>query len=140
MHAVALSDMNRPEHHFDVRVYWEDTDAGGVVFFANYLKFLERARTEWLRQLGFSQETWRATGSAFVVSQLQIRYLQPARLDDLLHIATRLKNLGQASFTLNQQARRGSALLCESEVRLGFVDISSLRPQRLPADFLSQIA
>ncbi|MFM2449972.1 MAG: tol-pal system-associated acyl-CoA thioesterase [Pseudomonadota bacterium] len=88
--------MSRPEHHFDLRVYWEDTDAGGVVFFVNYLKFFERARTEWLRELGFSQETWRAMGSAFVVSNVQVRYLQPSRLDDLIHITTRVKNSGQA--------------------------------------------
>jgi acyl-CoA thioester hydrolase len=132
--------MSRPEHHFDLRVYWEDTDAGGVVFFVNYLKFFERARTEWLRELGFSQETWRATGAVFVVSNVQIRYLQPARLDDCLHITTRVKNSGQASLTVNQQATRDSVLLCESEVRLGFVDTRHLRPRRLPADFLSQIA
>jgi acyl-CoA thioester hydrolase len=132
--------MSRPEHHFDLRVYWEDTDAGGVVFFVNYLKFFERARTEWLRELGFSQETWRATGAVFVVSNVQICYLQPARLDDCLHITTRVKNSGQASLTVNQQATRDSVLLCESEVRLGFVDTRHLRPRRLPADFLSQIA
>jgi acyl-CoA thioester hydrolase len=132
--------MSRPEHHFDLRVYWEDTDAGGVVFFVNYLKFFERARTEWLRELGFSQETWRAMGSAFVVSNAQIRYLRPARLDDLLHITTRVKTSGQASLTVNQLATRDSVLLCESEVRLGFVDTTGLRPRRLPADFLSQIA
>jgi acyl-CoA thioester hydrolase len=132
--------MSRPEHHFDLRVYWEDTDAGGVVFFVNYLKFFERARTEWLRQLGFSQEVWREMGVMFVVSKLQISYLQPARLDDSLHITTRVKHAGQASLTVNQHANRDSVLLCESEVRLGFVDANRLRPCRLPADFLSQIA
>lgn len=132
--------MSGPEHHFDLRVYWEDTDAGGVVFFVNYLKFFERARTEWLRELGFSQETWRATGSVFVVSNVQIRYVQPAKLDDSLHITTRVKHSGQASLVLNQQATRESVLLCDSEVRLGFVDIEHLRPRRMPADFLSKIA
>jgi acyl-CoA thioester hydrolase len=132
--------MSRPEHHFDLRVYWEDTDAGGVVFFVNYLKFFERARTEWLRELGFSQETWRAAGAAFVVSKVQVRYLQPARLDDHLHITTRVKNSGQASLTVNQLATRDSVVLCESEVRLGFVETAGLRPRRLPSDFLSLIA
>jgi acyl-CoA thioester hydrolase len=132
--------MSRPEHHFDLRIYWEDTDAGGVVFFVNYLKFFERARTEWLRELGFSQEHWRAMGTAFVVSNVQIRYLQPAKLDDRLHITTRVKHSGNASLTLNQLATRDSVVVCESEVRLGFVDTQNLRPCRLPADFLSQIA
>ena len=132
--------MSRQEHHFDLRVYWEDTDAGGVVFFVNYLKFFERARTEWLRELGVSQETWRVSGSAFVVSNLQIRYLLPARLDDCLRITTRVENSGPASLTLNQKAARESVVLCESAVRLGFVDTNRLRPRRMPADFLSQIA
>ncbi len=80
-------------HDFDMplRVYWEDTDAGGVVFFANYLKFFERARTEWLRLLGFSQERMRVEdAAAFVVSETSVRYLRPARLDDLLTITVRL--------------------------------------------------
>jgi acyl-CoA thioester hydrolase len=132
--------MSRTEHHFDLRVYWEDTDAGGVVFFVNYLKFFERARTEWLRELGFSQEEWRATGFMFVVSRVHVGYLQPARLDDRLRITTHVKHAGQASLTVNQQAMRDSVMLCESEVRLGFVDANRLRPCRLPADFLSKIA
>lgn len=132
--------MSRTEHQFDLRIYWEDTDAGGVVFFVNYLKFFERARTEWLRELGFSQETWRTRGQSFIVSQVEVRYLKPARLDDYLRITTRIKNCGQASLTVNQLAHRGSELLCQSDVRLGFVDLATLRPTRLPADLLSHFS
>jgi acyl-CoA thioester hydrolase len=132
--------LSRIEHHLDLRIYWEDTDAGGVVFFVNYLKFFERARTEWLRELGFSQEAWRVKGFMFVVSKVQVDYLQPARLDDSLRIITRVKHAGPASLTVNQQAVRESHLLCESNVRLGFVDANRLRPCRLPLDFLASIA
>jgi acyl-CoA thioester hydrolase len=83
--------MTQSNFEHTVRVYWEDTDAGGVVFFANYLKFFERARTEWLRSLGFSQERMRVDEqAAFVVSETRVRYLRPARLDDLLTITVRI--------------------------------------------------
>ena len=83
---------------FPVRVYWEDTDAGGVVFYANYLKFFERARTEWLRSLGFSQESMRARdGVMFVVSETRVRYLRPARLDDALDVTVTVLARRQAS-------------------------------------------
>ena len=132
--------MTLGEHHFLMRVYWEDTDAGGVVFFANYLKFFERARTEWLRALGFSQEKWRSAGEAFVVMDTRVQYLSPAKLDDQLNIRTTLTQLGKASLQLNQQAWRDSMLLAQGDIRLGFVDIVSFRPRRLPMDLLHLIA
>ncbi|MDR2851603.1 MAG: YbgC/FadM family acyl-CoA thioesterase [Burkholderiaceae bacterium] len=86
-----------------IRVYWEDTDAGGIVFYANYLKFMERARTEWLRSLGIAQQRLReSTGGMFVVSQAHIQYHRPARLDDRLLVTTRLSRLGAASMTVAQ--------------------------------------
>ena len=90
--------MTANDFEHTLRVYWEDTDAGGVVFFANYLKFFERARTEWLRSLGFSQESMRVDDeAAFVVSETRVRYLRPARLDDLLTITVRLAAAARAS-------------------------------------------
>ncbi len=122
-----------------VRVYWEDTDAGGVVFYANYLKFFERARTEWLRALGVGQQALReATGAIFVVSDTALRYLAPARLDDLLQVTVLPVETGRASMTLQQQAWRHNAdaaaplLLCEGRIRIGCVDAQTLRPRRFP--------
>ena len=90
---------------FPIRIYWEDTDAGGIVFYANYLKFFERARTEWLRSLGIGQQALREdTGAMFVVTDAQLRYLRPARLDDELLVTAQLQQAGRASFTIAQQA------------------------------------
>ena len=88
-----------------MRVYWEDTDAGGIVFYANYLKFFERSRTEWLRARGISQQALSdATGGMFVVGDAQVRYLKSARLDDELLVTTSLLDAGRASMTIHQQA------------------------------------
>ena len=121
-----------------VRVYWEDTDAGGVVFYANYLKFFERARTEWLRALGVEQTTLKAeTGAIFVVAEVNLRYLAAARLDDLLTITVKLLDQGAASLELEQQAWRGDTLLAEGRVRVGCVDSTTLRPRRMPKQILA---
>jgi acyl-CoA thioester hydrolase len=120
-----------------VRVYWEDTDAGGIVFYANYLKFFERARTEWLRSLGVAQSTLRETaGGMVIVSETSVRYLAPARLDDELIVTAGLEDAGRASLIITQQARRGDALLCEGTIRIGWVDAETLRPGRIPAAIL----
>ena len=124
-----------------VRVYWEDTDAGGVVFYANYLKFFERARTEWLRGLGQSQQALREqTGAIFIVSHTEVRHLAPARLDDELRITVALTDCGRASMTFAQQAWCGSRLLAEGTIRVGCVGASSWRPRRIPALVLALIA
>jgi acyl-CoA thioester hydrolase len=118
---------------FQVRVYWEDTDAGGIVFYANYLKFFERARTEWLRAAGVEQQALRdSTGLMFVVAGTQLRYLAPARLDDLLSITVDPEPAGRASLVVRQRALRGDTLLCEGEIRIGCVRAADLKPQRLP--------
>ena len=118
---------------FSIRVYWEDTDAGGVVYYANYLKFFERARTEWLRALGVQQHTLRQqTGAIFVVADVQLRYLAPAKLDDLLSISVKLLERGQASMLLEQQAWRGDTQLANCRIRIGCVDATTLRPRRMP--------
>ena len=125
-----------------VRVYWEDTDAGGIVFYANYLKFFERARTEWLRSLGLNQgELRESSGGFFVVSETSVRYLRPARLDDELLVTAGLVEAGRASLIIAQQAsmKRGGALLCEGTIRIGWVDAEHLRPARIPAIILEAL-
>ncbi len=124
-----------------MRVYWEDTDAGGVVFYANYLKFFERARTEWLRALGVGQQALRdATGAIFIVTDTRVRYRAPARLDDELSVTVQLQQRGTASMTIVQQAWRtdGAAelLLAEGEIRIGCVDHGTFRPRRIPIEVL----
>ena len=120
-----------------IRVYWEDTDAGGIVFYANYLKFFERARTEWLRSLGINQSALRdAVGGMFIVSETSARYLAPARLDDELSVTAALEAGGRASLIIAQQARRGDTLLCEGTIRIGWVDAATLRPARIPQSIL----
>jgi len=124
-----------------VRVYWEDTDAGGIVFYANYLKFFERARTEWLRAAGVEQHALReATGVIFVVAETSLRYLAPARLDDLLTVTVEPQPAGRASLVVRQRALRGDALLCEGEIRIGCVRAHDLKPQRLPDTVVAAIA
>jgi acyl-CoA thioester hydrolase len=124
-----------------VRVYWEDTDAGGVVFYANFLKFFERARTEWLRSFGVSQELLRAEQQAmFIVSETALRYLQPARLDDLLRITVQTRELGKASLVVAQQAWRDDTLLAEGSIRIGCVDAGTFRPRRIPSTLLDHLA
>jgi acyl-CoA thioester hydrolase len=118
-----------------MRVYWEDTDAAGIVFYANYLKFFERARTEWLRGLGFAQEALRRdAGIAFVVSETAVRYRRPARLDDLICVSVDVLHLGQASLEIAQAARRADELLADGTIRIGCVDLGTFRPCRIPND------
>ncbi|HMZ02348.1 MAG TPA: tol-pal system-associated acyl-CoA thioesterase [Burkholderiaceae bacterium] len=132
---------NAPAFAWPVRIYWEDTDAGGVVFYANYLKFFERARTEWLRGLGFSQQAMReADGAIFVVSDTALQYRQPARLDDELSVTVELVEAGRASLTLQQQAWRGATLLAEGRIRIGCVDAGNFRPRRIPNAILERLS
>jgi len=136
-----LAEATEPAFDWPVRVYWEDTDAGGVVFYANYLKFFERARTEWLRNLGQSQQVLREQmGAIFIVSHTQVRHLAPARLDDELRITVQLTDCGRASMSFAQQAWCGSRLLAEGTIRVGCVDASSWRPRRIPDLVLALIA
>ena len=121
---------------FAVRVYWEDTDAGGNVFYANYLKFMERARTEWLRSLGIGQRALReSTGGQFVVSETQLKYHRPARLDDELLVTADVQQIGSASLIIGQRVlskTEQGILLCEGTIRIGWVDAVTLRPARIP--------
>jgi len=120
------------------RVYWEDTDGGGIVYYANYLRFLERARTEWLRSLGFSQlKLAEDPGVLFAVVSLNIEYRRPAKLDDELLITCEPAVEGAASVRFVQRIYRGAdELLVEASVRVACIDARTLRPKRLP-DFLT---
>lgn len=131
-----------------VRVYWEDTDAGGIVFYANYLRYFERSRTEWLRSLGIAQQRLKdETGGMFVVTDAQIRYHRPARLDDALSVTASVLKSGRASLLLQQQAWLTCAaagagpalLLCEGTIRIGWVQGENLQPARIPALILDRL-
>jgi len=131
-----------------VRIYWEDTDAGGIVFYANYLKFFERSRTEWLRSLGIEQQSLKeSTGCMFVVTDAALRFHRPARLDDLLIVTACMIKTGRARMTINQQVllkseRPGNpseTLLCAGTIRIGWVDSLSLKPIRIPASILDSL-
>ena len=126
---------------FPIRIYWEDTDAGGIVFYANYLKFMERARTEWLRSLGMGQHALREeTGGMFVVSETSVKYHRPAKLDDQLRVTASLAEGGRASMVIAQQAWRGDTLLCEGTIRIGWVEAETLKPARIPTSVLERLS
>jgi len=118
-----------------VRVYYEDTDAGGIVYYANYLKFFERARTEWLRAAGVGQQLLLDEhGAGFVVRSARIDYHAAARLDDEIVLTLAITKFGRASVVFSQQALRGEQLLAAAEVKVGCVDLATLRPRAFPDD------
>ena len=120
------------EFNWEVRVYYEDTDAGGIVYYANYLKFFERARTEWLRAIGVGQQVLLAEHDAmFVVKFVSADYHAPAKLDDVLKLTLRIEKLGRASIQFVQEAWCGDRLLNTAHVKVGCVD-SALRPRAVP--------
>lgn len=132
------------DFNFMLRIYWEDTDAGGIVFYANYLKFFERARTEWLRTLGINQLALREQKNIqLVVTHTQTNYRLPARLDYLLRITACIKQTTRASVLFEQQAFRQSAqheeLLCEGVVKVACVNASTMKPERFPPQLLSAL-
>jgi acyl-CoA thioester hydrolase len=122
-------------HRFPIRVYYEDTDAAGIVYYANYLKFVERARTEMMRLFGVEHEAWRRSdGTAFIVRRAEIDYIAPARLDDALIVETRLAELGGASLRLTQDVTRDGSALVRAVVLVATIGGNG-RPVRLPAAF-----
>jgi acyl-CoA thioester hydrolase len=125
-----------------IRVYWEDTDAGGVVYHASYLRFLERARSEWLRSLGVDQLALKeSTGLGFVVHRMEIDFLRPALLDDELIVSVAVKERRSASILFAQSITRadGTALI-QAQVRAACVDLKRMRPAPIPADIAARIA
>jgi acyl-CoA thioester hydrolase len=128
------------EFSWPVRVYYEDTDAGGVVYHAGYVRYFERSRTEWLRSLGCSQaQLVKEQSVVFTVVSLEIQYHKPARLDDLLQVVTRPLPAGGASLQFDQQLRRDGELLASGKVLVACVDAVSFKPRRLPASLRSRI-
>jgi len=140
-HGLGRTGPSRPPvHRLPVRVYYEDTDAAGIVYYANYLKFAERARSEWLREIGGDEaRVLKASGLLFVVRRCEIDYLQPARLDDLLEVATRVTGFAGATLDLDQTVRRGDADLVVMKVTLACLNAAG-RPARLPAVLRAALA
>jgi acyl-CoA thioester hydrolase len=123
-----------------VRVYYEDTDTGGVVYYANYLKFMERARTEWLRSLGFEQDAlMHDAGIIFAVRSVEVDYLRPARFNDALTVTAEVVHSGGASITFRQEVRRGDEVLCRGKVKIASLDAQTLRPKPAPAAILAAV-
>lgn len=116
-----------------VRVYIEDTDAGGIVYYVNYLKFMERARSEWLRELGLNQQTLLDEGTQLVVYRIACRYAKPARLDDALTVTATMANQGRCRMTFEQQVWRDKELLCAATVEIACLSADTLRPKAWPA-------
>jgi tol-pal system-associated acyl-CoA thioesterase len=128
-----------PEFSLPLRVYIEDTDAGGIVYYVNYLKFMERARTEFMRALGFGKAFIFNADLMFVVQSVDVRYLQPARLDDELEATVSARKIGGASMLLHQSVRRGETVLAEGEVKIACVNQRQLQPKRMPAEMLARL-
>ncbi len=125
----------------EVRVYYEDTDAGGVVYYANYLKYLERARTELLRGLGFEQrQLAETTGLAFAVRSLTVEYLRPAKLDDLIEVHSAVKAMGRAQVTFAQSIVRAGETLLTAEVRVACLDLARGKATAMPAAIHTQLS
>jgi acyl-CoA thioester hydrolase len=123
-----------------IRVYYEDTDAGGIVFYANYLKFFERARTEWLRACGVDQNRLAdQAGAIFIVRSTAVDYRAPARLDDVVKVVSRIERLGRASVDFAQEAWRDGTLLATGSIRVGCVDRIALRPAAIPPPVLAAL-
>ncbi len=128
------------EFSIPIRIYYEDTDAGGVVYYANYLRFMERCRTEWLRHIGFDvREVTERFGVIFTVHSAAIRYLKPARLSDLLSVSMTVEKCGRVSLAVKQEVRRQDELLSQGDVKLAMLDAHRLRPQPIPAEILEGI-
>lgn len=129
------------EFSWPVRVYYEDTDAAGVVYHSNYLKYMERARTEWLRAIGFSQQVLReGSGNIIVISELDMKFIRPAKLDDQLEVKSTLLKVTGASFLLDQIIERSQEKLCAARIKGVCLDALTFKPQRLPAELKSELS
>jgi 4-hydroxybenzoyl-CoA thioesterase len=128
-------------HSFSIplRVYIEDTDAGGIVYYVNYLKYMERSRTEFLRSLGYHKPAILDGGLLLVVHSAQINYRRPARLDDQLQVTAQIEKLARTYIEFKQQVLRGGELLCEGVIRIACVAANSMKPSAIPADMHHQL-
>jgi acyl-CoA thioester hydrolase len=123
-----------------IRVYYEDTDSGGVVYHSNYLNFMERARTEWLRALGFEQTTLKETmGVIIVIHSLSINFKKPAYFNDMLAVNCVLSRIGQSSIEMAQTIKRDGALLIEAQVKAAFVNAATFKPVGIPAEIKQKL-
>ena len=130
-----MSDFEWP-----IRIYYEDTDSGGVVYHSNYLNFMERARTEWLRSLGFEQDELITNHQCiFAVHSMQINFRRPAKFNDALIIKTTISNVSGASFEFDQKVFRGDELLCEAVVKVACLDANRFRPKSIPSFILMEV-
>lgn len=139
---MSVTGKGLTQFYWLVRVYYEDTDSGGVVYYANYLKFMERARTEYLRSLGFEQDRLRLEqGVLFAVHSLQIDYRQPARFNDTLEVSAQVNNIRRTSLTFSQRIVRHEAddLLCEGQVRIACVDAGTFKPSPIPETLRAEL-
>jgi len=127
------------EFSLPIRVYIEDTDAGGIVYYVNYLKYLERARTELMRTFGLERAAVSDAGWNFVVSDVSLSYKEPARLDDQLHATAVISAVGGAKLTFHQTVRRDDAVLVAGDIQIACIDRETGRPMRLDADLRQQI-
>jgi acyl-CoA thioester hydrolase len=131
--------LNKP-FSWAVRVYYEDTDAGGVVFYANYLKYLERARTEYLRALGYEQdELMTKAGVIFAVRSLQIEYIKSARFNQMVQVSAKITNFKKASLEFAQQITHDEQLLVTADVRIACLDVDTMKPKAIPDYLLEQL-
>ena len=125
---------------FPIRVYYEDTDAGGIVYYANYLRFAERARTEYLRHIGFNQDDLlKNKGVGFVVRECKVSYKTPAKLDDALNITCKVTELKGVSLKMEQTLYRNDTILAQIEVTLVFLSIQTMRPTKIPQEIINLI-
>ena len=131
--------MSDREFSLPLRVYIEDTDAGGIVYYVNYLKFMERARTEFMREVGFGKDAIFNHDLMFVVRDVALHYRQPARLDDQLLATAAIGRLGGASMTLRQRVCRGDEVLVDGDITIACVDSAGVSPRRMPRDMLAAL-
>ena len=127
------------QDEFQLRVYYEDTDAGGIVYYANYLKFFERARTEWLRKLGINQSTYLEQNLGFVVRKVEMYNLASARLDDQLVVSSTITEIKRASFIFEQVITCNNKLLCKAKVRIACVNLLLSKPCTIPESILGAL-
>lgn len=126
-----------PEFHWPIRVYIEDTDAGGIVYYVNYLKFMERARTEFLRSIGFDHYMRSPEDFMFVVADARISYRRPAQMDDSIVATAQIIELGRASLRFAQSIRRGEEILTEGEIKIACVTKSGMKPRAIPQSLVT---
>jgi acyl-CoA thioester hydrolase len=135
------SSKNPKEFNWKIRVYYEDTDAAGLVYHSNYLKYMERARTEWLRDLGYSQEQLKQELTLiFVLKSMNIRFHQPAKMDELLTVNARIEEIGGARLLFHQAVvNEQSNLVCDADVNVACLDANTLKPRRLPESIQKEL-